>query len=48
MMVRELIRGVYFVSAGNYTAIVCQSSNVADNLLPPSNASTCAAGEIFK
>ncbi len=40
--------GGMFVSTGIYTAIVCQSSNVADDLLPPSNASTCAAGEIFK
>ena len=40
--------GGMFVSAGNYTAIVCQSSDVADDLLPPINGNTCAAGNIFK
>ena len=40
--------GGIFVSAGFYEAIICQSSNVMDNLLPPNNANSCAAGDIFK
>ncbi len=40
--------GGMFVSVGNYTAIVCRSSDIANDLLPPSNGNTCAAGEIFK
>lgn len=40
--------GGMFTSAGIYKAIVCQSSDIADDLLPPSNENTCAAGTIFK
>ncbi len=36
--------GGIFVSAGNYSAIVCQSPTVADSLLPPTTSNTCAGG----
>lgn len=40
--------GGTFVSAGNYTTIICQSVDVAIELNVPTNSTTCAAGESLK
>ena len=37
-----------FVSGGNYTTIICQSVDVAKELTPPTNSTSCDAGESIR
>ncbi len=40
---RAYAAGVFF-SAGSYTSILCRSSDLDDNILPPTNGSSCTVG----
>lgn len=40
--------GGIFVSAGNYTSIICRSTDVANNLPAPIDSDSCVSGENLK
>ena len=40
--------GGIFVSSGDYSTIVCQSEEAAKELAPPTNSSSCVAGNVIK